>query len=97
VPLTYVVRFGRELGIELRPHRFKKGYRASESKYGRHGHVPAKVAQTKCGMDISESSPRVSARRLLDRLAYTGSIGHPESKLGHLYLAQFPKPGVFQN
>jgi hypothetical protein len=45
----------------------------------------AKVAQTKCGMDISESSPRVSARRLLDRLACTGSIGHPESKLGHLH------------
>ena len=39
MPLTYVVRFGGDLGIELRPHRYKTGYRASESKHGRHVHV----------------------------------------------------------
>jgi hypothetical protein len=37
--LAYTVRFGNDVGTTLRPHRFKDGYRASESKYGRHEHV----------------------------------------------------------
>jgi hypothetical protein len=37
--LTYTVRFGDDLGIELRPHRFRPGYRASKGKYGPHVHV----------------------------------------------------------
>jgi hypothetical protein len=43
VALTYVVRFGSDFGIELRPHRYKTGYRASDSKYGRHVHVHAEA------------------------------------------------------
>ena len=37
--LTYVVRFGDDSRIELKLHRFKTGYRASESKFRRHIHV----------------------------------------------------------
>jgi hypothetical protein len=37
--LTYTVRFGDDLGTELRPHCYKTGYRASKSKYGPHVYV----------------------------------------------------------
>lgn len=37
--LTYEVRFGEDTGMVLRPHRFKEGFRASETKYGRHEYV----------------------------------------------------------
>jgi hypothetical protein len=37
--LIYTVRFGDDLGTELRPHCYKTGYRASKSKYGPHVYV----------------------------------------------------------
>jgi hypothetical protein len=39
VPLHYTVRFGDNKGLTLRPHRFRRGYRASKTALGPHAHV----------------------------------------------------------
>jgi hypothetical protein len=60
VPLTYAVRFGGDLGIELRPHRYNTGYRADESKYGRHVHVHTEaelIPYLKRGWSVRMSAP----------------------------------------
>jgi hypothetical protein len=37
--LRYIVWFGNDIGLTLRPHRYKGGYRASEAEVGPHAHV----------------------------------------------------------
>jgi hypothetical protein len=37
--LTYEVRFGDDIGLTLRPHRYKTGFRASKGKFGPHAYV----------------------------------------------------------
>jgi hypothetical protein len=59
--LTYTVRFGDDLGIELRPHRYgTTGYRASQSKEGPHVHVRTEqelVPYLRNGWSIRMSGP----------------------------------------
>jgi len=60
VGLTYTVRFGEDLGIELRPHRFKQGYRASKTKEGPHDHVPTErdlIPYMQRGWSVRMSAP----------------------------------------
>jgi hypothetical protein len=39
MPLTYNVRWGKDVGLTLKPHRHKQGYLASKSKFGPHKYV----------------------------------------------------------
>jgi len=59
--LTYTVRFGDDMDVELRPHRYGKvGYRASESKQGPHVHVRTEqelVPYLERGWSIRMSAP----------------------------------------
>jgi hypothetical protein len=59
--LIYTVRFGDDLGIELRPHRYSKsGFRASRSKEGPHTHVCTEkelIPHLRDGWSIRMSGP----------------------------------------
>jgi len=37
--LRSIVWFGKITGLTLRPHRYKRGYRASKAKHGPHAYV----------------------------------------------------------
>ena len=58
--LSYTVRFGEGEGIKLRPHRYKKGYKASKSKYGPHRWVAVEaelISYLRRGWSICMSGP----------------------------------------
>lgn len=58
--LTYSVRFGRDIGMTLTPHRSKRGFIASKTKEGPHEYVQteeALIPYLQRGWSIRMSAP----------------------------------------